>query len=183
MAKPKKSDLIKQFVESLSAAQQLQIEEIIGRETTTRTLITLFTKAFKKTISVASRKGKSRGCQQAICEFISNFTMTPWGKDKEIASREMGQSGTDVRLSERVLRLFPYSVECKDSGQWSVKDAITQAKKNLIPGTNWVVFHRQTGQNKEDRVDMVAIIDAEHFFWLLDEQKTLRSRQKLLRRR
>jgi hypothetical protein len=183
MAKPKKSDLIKQFVNSITPAQVVKIQQITGRTTNTNSLIRLFTKTFKKTISVASRKGKSRGCQQEIAKMISDFTKTPWGKDTEIASREMGQSGTDVRLSERVLKLFPYSVECKDAGQWNVKDAIEQATKNLIPGTNWVVFHRQTGRNKEDRMDMVAIIDAKHFFQLLEEQKTLRTRQKLLRRR
>jgi len=182
MAKPTKKELVMSFVDLLNPRQQEILQELLNRVPTRNSLITLFTKAFKRTISVASRKGKSRGCQQEVCQMISDFTGVPWGKDLEIASREMGQSGTDVRLSEAVLRMFPYSVECKDSGQWSVKDAINQAQGNLIPGTNWVVFHRQTGRNEEDRMDMVAIIDVKHFFTLLEENKILKTRQKLLRR-
>ena len=183
MPKPKKKDLITELVEKLNSEQLQIIQTLLNRIPTKKSLIALFTKAFKKTISVASRKGKARGCQQEVCKMISEFTMTPWGKDLEITSREMGQSGVDVRLSQRLLKLFPYSVECKDAGQWNIKDAIKQAQKNILAGTNWVVFHRQTGQNAEDRMDMVAMIDANHFFELLEEMKVLKTRQKLLRRR
>lgn len=168
MSKPKKSDLIKTFVESLTEDQKYQITTALGRSMTNSTLTTLFTKAFKKTISIASRKGKARNCQKAVCELISAFTGIPWGKDLEIVSREMGQSGVDIRMSERVLKLFPYSVECKNVGNISIKDTILQAQKNLLPDTDWIVFYQQTGQHVEDKLGMVAIVDADHFFELLN---------------
>jgi hypothetical protein len=180
--KSKKSDLIRGFVDSLLYSQTEDIKNIIGRKVTRKTLIALFTKAFKKTISISSRKGKSRGCQQEICAKISEFTGLPWGKDEEIASREMGQSGADVRLSPTAQLLFPFSVECKDDGKWNIKTAIKQAQANTKPNTEWVVFHRQTDRQSDERIGMVAIIDADHFFNLLKEMKILRARQRLLKR-
>jgi len=182
MTKEKKVDKIKRFVESLTPGHYVQIQDIVGRTVTSKTLRSLFTKAFKKTISISSRKGKARECQQEVAQMIGEFTETPYGKDEEIQSREMGQSGADVRMSARVLSLFPYGVECKDDGAWNIKKAIQQAIANTKPGLNWVVFHRQTDRNDDEKVEMVAIISAAHFFDLLKEMKVLRTRQKLLKR-
>jgi hypothetical protein len=182
MAKESKADKIKRFVTGLQPFQIEEIQELIGRTTTYKTLTTLFTKCFKKTLAISSRKGKGRNCQKEIAQMISDLTEIPWGKDTEIVSREMGQSGADVRMSERVQKLFPYGIECKDDASWNIKKAIQQAIANTKPGVNWLVFHKQTGQNKEDQVDMVAIIDAIHFFELLQEIKRLKNPPKLLRR-
>jgi hypothetical protein len=182
MAKESKADKIKRFVDSLRVDQLELIEKLLGRTSTLKTLNSFFTKAFKKTLAISSRKGKARGCQQEIARMISEFTGVPFGKDEEIQSREMGQSGADVRLSARVMQLFPYGIECKDDKSWNIKSAIQQAVANTKPGLNWIVFHRQTDRNAEDRVDMVAVIDACHFFDMLKEMKVLRTRQKLLRR-
>lgn len=182
MEKETKADKIKRFVAGLDPTQQEQIQDIVGRTVTSKTLTTLFTKCFKKTLAISSRKGKGRNCQKWVAERISNLLNIPQGKDEEIQSREMGQSGADVRMSARVLNLFSYGIECKDDASWNIKKAIQQAIANTKPGMNWVVFHRQTDRDSDERIGMVAIINAIHFFELLQIIKQLKNPPKLMRR-
>jgi hypothetical protein len=84
----------------------------------------------KKRIKTSSAKAKGRNLQKWTCQKISELLGIPWGKDELIASREMGQSGTDVRLVEEAQERFPFSVECKYQETWSVPSWIKQAKKN-----------------------------------------------------
>ena len=49
-------------------------------------------------IKTSSAKAKGRSLQQWVCQKISDLLNIPWGKDELIASREMGQSGVDIRL-------------------------------------------------------------------------------------
>ena len=123
------------------------------------------------TIKVSSAKAKGRRLQQWCCEQISRITDTPWGKDEEIASREMGQSGTDVRLSRRLRKLFPFSVECKWQESWSVPAFIRQAKENRYDGTDWLLVLRRSRQRP------VAVIDAELFFWLVENVSPVNLRE------
>lgn len=78
-----------------------------------------------------------------------------------IASREMGQPGTDVRLIGEAKERFPFSVECKNQEVWSVPAWIEQAKSNQAPGTDWLLVL------KKNRIPPVVIMDAERFFTLL----------------
>ena len=170
---PKKKDLIEQFIDSLNTEQIGTIQTLLNRTPSRKSLIILFTKTFKRTISIATRKSKSRELQKWVCEQISKLLGIPWGKDEEIASREMGQSGTDIRLSPKIKKLFMYDSECKDDASWNIKKAIEQAKLNTGFDRNWIVFHRQTTRNPGERVDTVAIIDANHFFELQAKIKEL----------
>ena len=81
-------------------------------------------------ISISSRKGKGRQLQQSVAKRISDLIELPWGKDEQIASREMAQSGTDIRLIGEAKELFPWSVECKRQESWGVHEWIKQAKMN-----------------------------------------------------
>ena len=81
-------------------------------------------KTKKVKISIASAKAKGRRLQQFICTKISDLLNIPWGKDELIASREMGQSGTDIRLIGTAKKRFPYSVECKWQETWSIHSFI-----------------------------------------------------------
>ncbi len=96
--------------------------------------------AKKKRISVQSAKAKGRRLQQWAMRKISELTGIPCGKDELIASREMGQSGTDVRLIGKAQKVFPWSVECKNQQTWSIPKWIIQAKENQKKGTNWLLF-------------------------------------------
>ena len=114
----------------------------------------------KKRITVKSAKAKGRILQNWVAEKISQLLNIPYGKDELISSREMGQSGTDVRLIGKSLELFPFSVECKSTESWQIHEAIKQAKDNKKDGTDWLLFM------KRSRQEPVVIMDAERFFEL-----------------
>ena len=108
-----------------------------------------------------SAKGKGRLFQQNIAKRISQLIQKPFGPDEQVASREMGQSGCDIRLVGEALEDFPWSVECKRQEKWDIHKWIKQAKENQIPSTDWILFARR------NREDGVAILDLDVFFDLL----------------
>lgn len=119
----------------------------------------------KKRISVQSAKAKGRNLQQWACKKIAEVTGFEYGSVKDgdfpISSRPMGQNGTDVRLENQVLKVFPFSVECKAQESWGVHSWIEQAKANQLKNTDWIVIA------KRKREKPVVILDAETFFNLL----------------
>ena len=117
------------------------------------------------TIKISSAKAKGRRCQQWVCEMISDVLGIPWGRDEAIAPREMGQSGTDVRLVGQAQVEFPFSVECKWQESWSVPAWIEQARANRKSGTDWLLIA------KSSRNPYVAVLDAEVFFDLCKRLK------------
>jgi hypothetical protein len=119
----------------------------------------------KKRITVASAKSKGRRLQQWVCKQIAELTGFEWGADCPIESRGMGQNGVDVRLEKDVIKVFPYSVECKAQESWSIPAWIEQAKANIMPGTEWLLVA------KKSRQDPIVIIDAKVFFQILQKVK------------
>lgn len=114
-------------------------------------------------ISIAARKAKGRRLQQWAAKQVSKATGFEYGMDCEISSRPMGQSGTDVRLEKQVLKMFPYSIECKAQETWAVPSWIVQTKKNTFPDTEWLLVMKKNGQ------DPVVAVDGKHFFELMKE--------------
>lgn len=112
-------------------------------------------------IKTSSAKAKGRSLQQWACQKISDLLGMPWGKDESIASREMGQNGTDIRLVGEAQERFPFSVECKWQETWSVPAWIKQAKENTKKGTDWLLIM------KRSREKPVIVMDGEVFFELL----------------
>lgn len=123
----------------------------------------------KKTIGISSRKGKARELQKWVCKKISAITDIPWGKDEDIESREMGQSGVDVKLRGEAAKLFRFSIECKRQEQWSVSAWIEQTKENQKKDTDWLLFCKRNHENP------VVIMDAEAFFKIKEEISSLSS--------
>lgn len=115
------------------------------------------------TISVKSAKAKGRKLQQLAAKEISKILNIPYGKDELIASREASQSGTDVRLIGKALKLFPFSVECKAQETWALPAWIKQAKSNVIEETDWLLVCKKSHQ------DPVIVIDAKVFFKIYNE--------------
>ena len=73
------------------------------------------TKAIKgDAMKTSSCKSKGRRLQQWVAQKISDLIELPWGPDEQVASREMGQSGPDIRLIGDARHLFPWSVEAKN---------------------------------------------------------------------
>ena len=120
----------------------------------------------KPAIKPSSGKAKARACQDWTAERISRLLGISWGKDEQIAPREMGQSGVDIRLVADAKERFPWSVECKWEENWAVPAAIRQAKANQKSGTDWLLVMRKKGH------EYVVVLDAEVFFDLLDKLKT-----------
>lgn len=130
-------------------------------------------------MKVSSAKAKGRRLQQWAMRQISKLTGIPCGKDELIASREMGQSGTDVRLIGKAQQAFPYSVECKYQETWSIPAWIKQAKENQKEGTEWLLFI------KKNHHEEIVVLDAEVFFKLLQKPKLIRRKGgvRLVRRK
>lgn len=106
----------------------------------------------------ASLKAKGRRLQVWTCEQISKAVRLKFGKDEDIASREMGQSGADVRLSQKARKYFPFSVECKNQQNWSIPQWIKQAKQNQYDNTNWLLVVSKNNYKP------IVILDAGLFF-------------------
>ena len=118
-----------------------------------------------KANTVASRKAKSRRLQNWTAKKIAELLECEWGKDCNVAPREMGQSGTDIRLVGAAQEQFPFSVECKNQETWSVPAWIRQAKKNQKDDTDWLLVCKKNNE------DPIVVMDAEVFFKLLKESK------------
>ena len=105
-----------------------------------------------------SKKNKGIRLQKWVAKQISLMVNIPWGKDLDIRSREASLSGVDVVLSDKVKKLFKFSIECKNQENWSVHAWIKQAKSNQEKGTDWLLFAKRNNETP------VVIMDAEVFF-------------------
>ena len=177
--KPKKAILIAYLASSMTEYQWDLIAQLRGQPTppTPAKKDSFLNSLFHKTISHSSAKGKGRNLQQWVCQKISEFTGLPWGKDEEIASREMGQSGCDVRMSRKVRKLFPFTVECKSGDQWLLPNAIKQCQANLYPDTDWVVVLDRPHATPEKRIPPIICIDGETFFKIITQEGLCQGRR------
>jgi hypothetical protein len=80
----------------------------------------------------------------------------------------MGQTGPDIRISEKVRKLFNFTVECQNSENWTIPKKIKQCQTFMYPGTDWLVIV------SKNRGNPIVILDAEVFFRLLKERPTRR---------
>ena len=88
-----------------------------------------------------SAKNKGKRLQNEVCEKIRS--MYPQLEDDDVASAIMGESGIDIKLSPAARKVFPFSVECKNTEKLQIWDALQQAEDNCKPGTTpLVVFKR-----------------------------------------
>ena len=120
-------------------------------------------KTSRRKITRASAKDKCRRLQQWVAKKISEITGIPCGKDECIESREMGQSGVDVKLYGNAKEMFPFSIECKYQEAWRIPEWIQDAKDNQAKGTDWLLFIRK------NRYKEIVVMDAEAFFDLYEQ--------------
>jgi hypothetical protein len=113
------------------------------------------------TLTHSARKDKAKRLQKFVAKKASELTGLPWGKDCPIESRQMGETGVDVRLDSEARKLFPFSFECKNQETWSVPGWIDQAKANCYPNTYWALCLNR------NRHSPIIVMDAEAFFALL----------------
>ena len=110
-----------------------------------------------------SRKAKGARLQNWIRDKISEVTGIRAGKDELIASRPMGQSGTDIILIGEAAKKFPFSVEAKNQENFSLAKWVEQARANQKEGTDWLLI---MGKN---RFKPIVCMDADAFFKLHKE--------------
>lgn len=116
-----------------------------------------------KNKKAANAKARGRGLQQKVAKDFAKMTGLSYGKDEMIASREMGQSGTDVRLIGDAKRLLDVAVECKACETWSPHGWIKQATANLEGMSDWIVICRRPGERKP-----VCLMSAGYFRKLVE---------------
>ena len=113
--------------------------------------------------TVASRKAKGRRFQQWIADRIGKLLNLPAGKDLDVESRPMSQSGTDIRLSEKAKCLFKFDVEAKNVESINVWKAVEQAQSNQSEGCDWLVFLKKNGKQP------IVVMDSNTFFKLMEK--------------
>jgi len=128
-------------------------------------------------MKTSSCKAKGRRLQQYVANMISSITGIECGKDQLIQSREMGQSGVDVKLIGEAQNAYPFSIECKNTETWSLPATIKQAKTNEKQGTAWQIFLAR------NRVSPIMVMDAETWFEIWQELLELRKLREFKRRK
>ena len=88
-----------------------------------------------------SCKSKGRRLQQAVAaDMLRAF---PHLEEDDVRSTSMGCGGEDVQLSPAARRVFPYSVECKNTEKLAIWSALEQCKANCSKDvTPLVIFKR-----------------------------------------
>lgn len=105
--------------------------------------------------SSKTRKAKGRKFQQEIGQRIADVLGVEFGKDMDVDSRPMGQSGPDIILHGTAAEEFPFVVETKFQEKWNIHDWIKQAKSH---GEDWLLFC------KRSRSDPIVCMSVDTFF-------------------
>lgn len=106
----------------------------------------------------ASSKAKGRKLQQWVRDVILN--LFPLETD-DVRSTSMGAGGEDVQLSPAARKYVPYQIECKNKARSQIHSYYSQAKEHGE--------HQPLVIVKMDRAETLAIVEAEHFFKLLQK--------------
>lgn len=113
-----------------------------------------------------SSKAKGRKGQHIVRDMI--LAAFPALEPDDVKSTSMGAPGEDILLSPAARRLVPYQIESKNKARSQIHTYYDQAKAHGDYEPLVVV--------KMDRKESLAIVEAEHFFSLLQELQQLRSR-------
>lgn len=106
-----------------------------------------------------SAKAKGRKLQNVVRDLI--YEHFPRLHPDDVVSTQMGGAGVDIQLSPSARKVFPYSIECKNTEKLNVWSSLEQAEKNTKDGTYPVLFF------KRNRSKMYVAFEADHFFELL----------------
>jgi len=91
-------------------------------------------------------KAKGRRLQQYIVKEI--LEIIPELTDNDVKSTPMGCNGTDVILSEKALKLFPFSIEAKNQERINIWSCIEQTFKNVVDKTIGVLIFSKNHKGK-----------------------------------
>lgn len=95
-------------------------------------------------------KAKGRDLQKFICRELAEMSGLDYNQQNDqvlIHSREMGQAGVDIILRGKAREYFPFSIECKNTEDFSVYAVVEQAAANQAEGTDWAIVHKKKQQD------------------------------------
>jgi hypothetical protein len=113
--------------------------------------------------STASCKAKGRRLQQEVAKLI--LTTFSELAEEDVRSTSMGSSGVDIQLSPAARKLFPYSVECKNTEKLNVWSALKQCESNCPDGSAPLLVFRR------NRSKTYAVVELEHFMDIVAASK------------
>ena len=116
-------------------------------------------------MKTSSCKAKGRILQQLVAKALAEVYDLSYGPDQDVGSREMGQSGTDVKLSPLARTKIAYNVECKNGKSIGLWGSWAQTIANTGDGRVPLLVM------KRNRQEPLAILTFEHLITLLKKQK------------
>lgn len=91
-------------------------------------------------MKTSSCKQKGRKFQQQIRDSI--LETFPELEPDDVRSTPMGCIGSDLMLSPKAKKLFPYDVECKNQEKFSIWSTIQQSRGRVNDGRYAIFFKR-----------------------------------------
>lgn len=103
-------------------------------------------------MNTRTRKAKGRRLQQ----WVKNKLMQhlPIGP-RDVRSTSMGDTGSDVKLSEKAFKYFPFDIECKNQERVNIWESYLQAQGHGDGEPLLIV--------KRNHHKPLAVVDAEYF--------------------
>jgi len=87
-----------------------------------------------------SAKAKGRKLQQEVVKkILDNYEQLT---ERDVRSAPMGTIGEDIVLSDKASKVFPYSVECKNTEKINIWSAIKQSECENRKLTPLLIFRR-----------------------------------------
>ena len=112
-----------------------------------------------------SAKNKGVRLQNNVAKTLAESFELEYGKDKDLQGREMGQSGTDIRMSRTAKKAIPFDIECKNKEKLNIWRALQQAEDNTEAGRiPLVVF-------KRNRSKTYAVLELKELLALLKNKE------------
>lgn len=105
--------------------------------------------------TVRSRKARGRRLQQWVRDKLLDLLPVT---TRDIESTTMGDTGADVKLSEKAFNYFPFEVECKNQERLNIWESYKQAQGHG-QGEPLLII-------KRNHTKPLAVIDAEYFLEL-----------------
>jgi hypothetical protein len=94
--------------------------------------------------TVASRKAKGRRLQTTIVKKI--LQVFNWLSESDVRSTPMGCTGEDIWLSKEAKKVFPFSVEAKNTEKLNIWQSLKQAENPLRKETPLLIFKKNNSK-------------------------------------
>lgn len=112
-------------------------------------------------MNIRSAKNKGVRLQNLVKDLI--YKTFPSLEDGDVKTAMMGESGEDIKLSPAARRLFPFSVECKNTERLNLWDALKQSETNTTKGTTPIVIF------KRNRSKVYVTLELEKFMEIVSK--------------